>query len=67
MKPVADFPDIHCRCEYENWQFEHQSLYIQNIYNNSNYTDLVAIKIGITKQDGNVRRNFTDSFSTHHH
>jgi len=28
---------------------------------------LVAIKIGITKQDGNVRRNFTYSFSIYHH
>ena len=67
MKPVADLPNIHCRCEYESWDFENQSLYIQKIYRNPDYTDLVAIKIGITKQDGNVRRNFTDSFSIYHH
>lgn len=64
---VATMPLIHCRCEYEDWTFKHQSLYIQKIYRNPDYTDLVAIKIGITKQDGNVRKNFTDSFSIYHH
>lgn len=64
---IETLPLIHCRCEYEDWTFDNQSLYIQKIYRNPDYTDLVAIKIGITKQDGNVRRNFTDSFSIYHH
>lgn len=65
--PVDVLPLIHCRCEYEGWNFEHQSLYIQKIYQDEKQQDLVAIKIGITKQDGNVRKNFTDSFSVYHH
>ncbi|BCQ35271.1 hypothetical protein ERHA55_29420 [Erwinia rhapontici] len=65
--PVAMMPLIHCRCEYENWDFDNQSLYIQKIYRDEKQQDLVAIKIGITKQDGNVRKNFTDSFSIYHH
>ncbi|HHA0034953.1 TPA: hypothetical protein ACOEXB_001632 [Yersinia enterocolitica] len=39
----------------------------QKIYRDEDQQDLVAIKIGITKQDGNVRKNFTDSFSIYHH
>ncbi|MFV7520692.1 hypothetical protein ACNPN6_06570 [Enterobacter quasiroggenkampii] len=64
---VNELPLIHCRCEYKDWEFRNQSLYIQKIYRNEDYTDLVAIKIGITEQDGNVRKNFTDSFSIYHH
>lgn len=65
--PVQVLPLIHCRCEYEDWQFKNQSLYIQKIYRDEKQQELVAIKIGITKQDGNVRKNFTDSFSIYHH
>ncbi|MBS0878872.1 MULTISPECIES: hypothetical protein [unclassified Tatumella] len=65
--PLSVLPLIHCRCEYEKWDFENQSLYIQKIYKDEHQQDLVAIKIGITKQDGNIRKNFTDSFSIYHH
>lgn len=65
--PVEVLPLIHCRCEYDSWTIKHQSLYIQKIYKDEKQKDLVAIKIGITKQDGNVRKNFTDSFSVYHH
>lgn len=65
--PIEVLPLIHCRCEYDKWDFDNQSLYIQKIYRDEDQQDLVAIKIGITKQDGNVRKNFTDSFSIYHH
>lgn len=65
--PIAVISKIHCRCEYDKWDFQNQSLYIQKIYRDEYQKDLVAIKIGITKQDGNVRKNFTDSFSIYHH
>lgn len=62
---VATMPLIHCRCEYEDWNFKHQSLYIQSIHDNTG--TIVAYKVGITSMPGNVRKNYTDSFSIYNH